>query len=102
MSQEVSWPAIGPIGPHASNSTELRAAQDAPEAPALDCCVICGAPVNKHDADTWKRVMGFVRGPKSDGLTLRDYTGEYAHDHCIRDQQNGVAPDQGSLFDERD
>ena len=61
-------------------------------------CSFCGGPVNPHDIGTWKRVQGWVHGPKADSMTMREYTGEYAHDHCVKKAKTGQAPDQPDMF----
>ena len=63
-------------------------------------CPYCDNPVNKDDPLTWKGVTGWVHGPKAHAMTLRENTGLYAHDECIKKVRAGQAPDQVSLLDE--
>lgn len=63
-------------------------------------CPFCGNPVNQYDAGTWKKVTGWVGGPRKDSMRLREDVGEYAHDHCVQKQQRGIAADQTDLFDQ--
>lgn len=63
-------------------------------------CALCGGPVNPHDQGTWKQVQGWVHGPKSDSMTLREYTERYAHQHCIGKAKAGQSPDQPSILDD--
>jgi hypothetical protein len=62
-------------------------------------CAVCGGPVNPHDEGTWKQVLGWVHGKRKDGMTLREDTGQYAHDPCIAKMRSGQAPAQPDLFD---
>jgi hypothetical protein len=64
---------------------------------SVDCALECGNPVNPHDVGTWKEVRGWVGGPRKDAMTLREDTGRYAHDHCVRKARKGQAPDQPEL-----
>lgn len=64
---------------------------------SVECALGCGRPVNPHDQSTWTEVQGFVHGSKKDGLTLRENTGRFAHDACVRKARSGQAPDQPSL-----
>lgn len=63
-----------------------------------EICPLCGEPVNKHADDTWKQVTGWVGGRKKDSMRLREDTGEYAHDHCIKALQTGNPANQPDLF----
>ena len=63
-------------------------------------CAVCSKPVNPHDSGTWKRVAGWVGRSRKDGMTLREDTGEYAHDHCILALRKGASPDQPSLLED--
>lgn len=65
-----------------------------------ELCCFCFDPVNKDDPESWKQVMGWVSGPKAHGMTLREYTGRFAHAGCIAKLKAGQAPDQPSLLDE--
>lgn len=65
-------------------------------------CSFCGGPVNPYDVGTWKQVMGWVTGPKAHGMTLREYTGKYAHTACINKTRDGQAPNQASMLDEKE
>lgn len=62
-------------------------------------CPFCGDPVNKYDKGVWKKVAGWVGGPRKDSMRLREDLNEYAHDHCVLKAQRGIAPDQADLFD---
>lgn len=63
-----------------------------------DCALGCGNPVNPYDQGTWKEVRGFVGGPKSDSMRLREDTGRYAHNACVQKVAEGQTIDQPSLF----
>lgn len=56
--------------------------------------------VTMSDDTIWKQVKGWVHGPKAHGLTLREYTDEYAHNACVNKARAGQAADQPSLLDE--
>jgi len=65
-------------------------------------CAVCGGEsVDKNAVSTWKQVIGWVHGPKADAMTLRQYTGQYAHDECIKRLKAGQAADQPDLFVEQ-
>lgn len=66
---------------------------------SVPCSLGCGNPVNPHDTGTWKKVTGYVGGPKKDSMRLREDTGEFAHDHCVAKLIEGQAIDQPSMFD---
>lgn len=63
-------------------------------------CDLCGHVLNVNDPKVWKQVSGWVHGPKAHGLTLREYTGLFAHDACVNKGRAKQAPDQESLLDE--
>lgn len=63
-------------------------------------CCFCFEPVNKDDPESWKQVMGWVHGKKADSMTLREYTGRFAHAGCIAKLKAGQAPDQPSMLDD--
>ena len=63
-----------------------------------DVCPFCHASVDKHDPTTWHLVRGWVTGTKKDSMTMREYTGLYAHNACIKKVKTGQAPDQPSLM----
>lgn len=65
-----------------------------------ESCYFCTGPVNPHDSTTWKQVIGWVGGPRKDGMTLREDTKKYAHDHCVQKARAGQAEDQPDLFGE--
>jgi hypothetical protein len=65
-------------------------------------CVFCQGPVNPHDLGSWKQVVGWVGGPRKDGMTLRQDTGLYAHDHCVQKHKDGQAVDQPDIFEAGD
>jgi hypothetical protein len=62
------------------------------------CALGCGKPVNRHDESTYKQVRGWVHGKRKDSLTLREDTGEYAHEDCVKKTKEGQTVDQPSLF----
>lgn len=62
-------------------------------------CAFCHNPVNPHDIGTWKKVSGWVHGPKRDSMTMREDTGEYAHTHCILKAKAGQPVDQQEMFE---
>jgi hypothetical protein len=55
--------------------------------------------VNPHDPTTWKQVVGWVGGPKKDSMRLREDSGWYAHDKCVKKLVEGQAIDQPTLED---
>lgn len=61
-------------------------------------CFFCGGPVNPHDLGTWKQVTGWVGGARKDSMTMREDSGEYAHDHCVNKARMGQAVDQPDMF----
>lgn len=63
-------------------------------------CDFCDDLVNKDDSETWKQVKGWVHGKKADSMTLREYTGRFAHAGCIAKVKVGQAPDQPSMLDD--
>ncbi len=65
----------------------------------MEPCVLCGQSLTPNHPDTWKQVTGFVGGPKKDSMRLREDTGRYAHDDCVKLAQSGQDPSQPSLFD---
>jgi hypothetical protein len=62
-------------------------------------CFFCKDPVNPHDLGTWKRVTGWVGGPRKDAMTMREDTGEYAHAGCVNKARDGQVAEQPD-FDE--
>ena len=66
----------------------------------LPNCPFCGNRVSPTDKKVWKRVKGWVGGPRKDSMRLREDTGEYAHDACVKGVQEGHPPDQARLFEE--
>lgn len=68
--------------------------------PVSETCPFCRGPVNPHDVGTWKKVTGWVHGPRKDSMTLREDTGDYAHDHCVAKEKAGQSVDQPDLFGE--
>lgn len=64
-----------------------------------EICALCGNPLNPHDLGVWKKVTGWVGGPKKDSMRLREDTGEYAHNHCVQKLQEGQAIDQPTMFE---
>ena len=62
-------------------------------------CPYCNNPVNPTDPNNWKGVTGWVHGAKAHGMTLRENTGWYAHDNCIKKIRAKQSPDQESLLD---
>jgi hypothetical protein len=63
-------------------------------------CFYCTERVDSSDPDTWKQVTGWVGGPRKDGMTAREDTGRYAHNHCLAKVRLGQSPDQQDLFGE--
>ena len=63
-------------------------------------CPLCRKPVDNNDPSSWKQVQGWVGGPRKDSMRLREDTGKYAHDYCIKKIQEGQAIDQAELWDE--
>lgn len=61
-------------------------------------CLLCGGDLNPYDLGTWKRVTGWVGGPRKDAMTMREDTGEFAHDSCVHKAKAGQAPDQDDIF----
>lgn len=68
--------------------------------PTTSTCALCGNPVDPHAPSTWKRVRGWVGGPRKDSMRLREDTDEYAHDDCVQAVSKGQAPGQPDLFDD--
>lgn len=66
---------------------------------SVPCSLGCGNPVNPHDEGVWKKVTGYVGGPKKDSMRLREDTGEFAHAHCVARLLEGQAVDQASMFE---
>lgn len=64
-----------------------------------ESCVFCPLPVNPKDPDSYKQILAWVGGKKSDGATLREETHKYAHGDCIKKIKAGQHPSQRSLFD---
>lgn len=60
-------------------------------------CHFCLKPVNPDAEDTYKQVCGWVGGPKSDGMVLRKYTNNHAHEACVKKAKAGQPPDQGEF-----
>lgn len=67
---------------------------------ATNRCLLCNKGVDKDDPTTWKQVVGFVGGPRKDSMRLREDTGKYAHDACVKKIASGQALDQADLFGE--
>lgn len=65
---------------------------------SFNCALGCGKPLNPYDEGIWKEVTGFVGGPKSDSMRLRQDTGRYAHNSCVQKAAQGQAPDQEALI----
>lgn len=65
-----------------------------------DLCTLCGNPVNKDAPDAWKRVTGYVGGPKKDSMRLREDTGYFAHGECVQRVLDGQTVDQPTLEEE--
>lgn len=61
-------------------------------------CVYGGEPINPHDEGVYKKVSGWVTGPKADSMILREDVGEYACRTCINRLKLGQAADQPDLF----
>lgn len=64
-----------------------------------ELCNFCYEPVDRDGDSTWQQVVGWVGGPKKNGLTQSEKTGNFAHDECIKKAQAGQAPQQETLFD---
>ena len=64
-------------------------------------CFFCKGPVNPHDLGTWKQVTGWVGGSRKDSMTMREDSGEYAHDKCVNKARSGQAADQPDMFEMR-
>ncbi len=62
-------------------------------------CSLCGEGVDPHAPDTWKKVTGWVGGPRKDSMRLREDAGEFAHDRCVRNLTEGIPPAQPDLFE---
>jgi hypothetical protein len=67
-------------------------------------CSLCGEPVDPASKFTWRRVEAWERGglnPSRNGghdRCLSEAQDAWAHDHCIRLAQQGLAPGQGALL----
>jgi hypothetical protein len=65
----------------------------------FDRCILCKMYVDKNDPSSWKQVKGLVGGPKKDSMRLREDTGKFAHDECVKKVSYGQAADQPSIFE---
>lgn len=65
-------------------------------------CILCYQSIDKYSASAWKQITGFVGGPKKDSMRLREDTGRYAHEECVKKLSAGQAIDQPSIFDNED
>ena len=61
-------------------------------------CYFCGEGVNPFDEHIAKQVTGFVGGPKKDSMSLREDTGNYAHQLCVDKAKEGQVPGEPDLF----
>jgi hypothetical protein len=59
----------------------------------MEPCEFCGSPVDRDGANTWRRVRGWVGGPKRNGFCLQDKPDAFAHDECVQHAKAGHAPD---------
>ena len=75
--------------------TEQSTEEDGPSSH----CEFCGRYADRRDPSTYKQVVTWVGGTKSDSSVLRTYTGSIAHRECIDLVRSGVAPGQASLDD---
>lgn len=62
-------------------------------------CPLCHESVDRFAPDTWKKVAGWVGGPKKDHMRLREDVGEYAHEGCVLRLSQGQAADQPDIFE---
>lgn len=60
-------------------------------------CYFCDGPVNPHDLGTHAQIIGWVHGPKRNGLRLAEPTDRYAHEACVNKAMQGQASDQPEL-----
>lgn len=68
----------------------------------VKACAFCGKSVNLDDPKIYNEITAWVHGEKSDGATLREKTGRFAHDECVQLVKAGQAPDQPMLFEDED
>jgi len=61
-------------------------------------CPFCEEAVDVDSEEVYREVALWVHGPKSDGGTLREHTGRYAHPRCIELLKAGQSPDNEMLF----
>ncbi len=59
----------------------------------METCEFCGGDLRRDDATTWRRVRGWVGGPKKNGFCLQDKADAYAHDVCVQSAKAGHGPD---------
>lgn len=59
----------------------------------MEPCEFCGLALARDDPKTWRRVRGWVGGPKRNGFCLQDKADAYAHDACIEQAKAGHSPD---------
>lgn len=71
----------------------------------VKCFYGCGREVDPHDRLSWRRITGWehkspitsTRRGGSD-ISMREGTGEYACDPCMRRIKSGLSPQQGALL----
>lgn len=60
-------------------------------------CPLCKQGVDKDEPTTYKEVKGWVGGPRKDSMRLREDTGRYAHEACVKKIASGQAIDQPTI-----
>ncbi len=85
-----------------TDSTPSFQTEDMPEKFFSRCCAFCTEHVDLDDPSIWREIVGWIHGPKRDGLCLRATTGQVAHDSCVHKAKQGEPPSTPSLFDEDD
>lgn len=76
--------------------------EDVPEKFFSRSCAFCTDPVDLDDPNIWREIVGWVHGPKRDGLSLRAATGQVGHDACVHKAKQGEPASTPSLFEEEE
>ena len=83
-----------PAGAARGERGEGRVSYDVP-------CAFCGEPVDAESKETWHTMRGWERPGRNGGsdIALRQRAGdEFAHDHCIRREQQRIPATQEVMF----
>lgn len=64
-------------------------------------CSLCPRPILPSELEeAYTQQTVWVHGPKKNGATLAEDTGERAHKECVEQAVAGILPGTPSLFDE--